>query len=143
MFQGPGDYHMTVRVDLPDGNISAPISNKLLVKYATAGEMKTRYDMVKCSLSRASFLSPNTDIFSHKGTVFHPILTLTFFFSVGSFGAPPVGNWGAWSQCSKTCGEGTQTRNRSCLNLPPVYHTSNTTNMEMRICYPITPCSCK
>lgn len=138
---------MTVRVDLPDGNISAPISNKFLVKYAPAGEMKTRYDMVKCSLSRASFFSPNTDIFSHKGNCLSAFcknyFNIHFFFSIGSFGATPVGNWGAWSQCSKTCGEATQTRNRSCLNLPPVYHTSNTTNVEMRICYPITPCSCK
>lgn len=63
---------MTVRVDLPDGNISAPISNKFLVKYAPAGKIKTRYDMVKCSLSRASFLSSNTDIFPTRGTVFHP-----------------------------------------------------------------------
>ena len=38
---------MTVRVDLPDGNISAPISNKFLVKYAPAGEIKTRFNMVK------------------------------------------------------------------------------------------------
>ena len=80
MYQGPGDYHMTVRVDLPDGNISAPISNKLLVKYATAGEMKTKHDMVKCSLSRASFLSPNTDIFLPQGNCFSPFCKYYFNF---------------------------------------------------------------
>ncbi|XP_078380264.1 uncharacterized protein LOC144663224 [Oculina patagonica] len=100
MFQRRGDYHMTVGVELPDGNFKAgEFLGKYLVKYAPAG----------------------------------------------SYGVAPVGDWGAWSQCSKSCGEGTQTRNRSCLNPPPVFQTPNTTNMdpEMRICYPIKPCSCK
>ncbi|XP_078380263.1 uncharacterized protein LOC144663223 [Oculina patagonica] len=98
MFQRRGDYHMTVGVELPDGNFKAgEFLGKYLVKYAPAG----------------------------------------------SYGVAPVGDWGAWSQCSKSCGEGTQTRNRSCLNPPPVFQTPNTTNMdpEMRICYPIKPCS--
>ena len=36
---------MTVRVELPDGSISEPISNKFLVKYAPAGEIKTRFNI--------------------------------------------------------------------------------------------------
>ena len=37
---------------------------------------------------------------------------------------------------------GTQSRNRSyCPNAPPVYWQRNTTDLEMRVCQPIRPCS--
>lgn len=55
------------------------------------------------------------------------------------YGYAPVGSWEAWSQCSKTCGIGTQSRKRSCLNPPPVYLRTKTT--EMRICQGVKPCS--
>ncbi|KAJ7376073.1 hypothetical protein OS493_037078 [Desmophyllum pertusum] len=77
------------------------------------------------------------------GSVSGPVSStfLVKYAPPGMYGAAPMGDWGAWSQCSKTCGLGTQARNRSCINPPPVYHTPNTTYTEMRICVPIKPCS--
>ena len=54
----------------------------------------------------------------HSITSFHHTINniqLAFWFSVdGNFT-----QWTAWSQCSKTCGNGFQTRYRSCINPPP------------------------
>ena len=41
----------------------------------------------------------------------------SFFFSVNGRWS----NWAAWSKCSKTCGNGTKTRLRTCTNPPPKY----------------------
>lgn len=58
----------------------------------------------------------------------------------GTYGDAPMGDWGEWSKCSRSCGLGTQSRSRSpCSDLPPVYKPRNAT--EMRVCQPMRPCS--
>ena len=50
------------------------------------------------------------------------------------------GQWGEWSnftECRPSCGEGNQTRERSCNNPPPANNGSscNGSDTEMRICH--------
>ena len=69
---------------------------------------------------------------------FHDFFTIISLFQ-GSFGDAPMRNWGQWSKCSKSCGVGTQSRNRSlCTDLPPVYQQRNET--EMRVCQAVRLC---
>ncbi|XP_074634158.1 uncharacterized protein LOC141892721 isoform X1 [Acropora palmata] len=76
-----------------------------------------------------------------NGSYSRPIGTefLVKYAPPGSFGDAPIRDWGQWSKCSKSCGIGTQSRNRSlCTDLPPVYQQRNET--EMRVCQPVRPC---
>ena len=46
------------------------------------------------------------------------------------------GSWGAWSQCSESCGEGNQTRLRSCDDPPPILGGKDCvgSNNDIKVC---------
>lgn len=56
---------------------------------------------------------------------------------------PHWGNWAPYNKCTRTCGDGIQTRSRVCNNPPPVYgmqckgHKTQTSLCRMRKCKPV------
>ena len=53
----------------------------------------------------------------------------TFIFSVDG----KWSNWGKWSQCSKTCGQGFKVKSRKCNNPPPKGNGLNCQGKSERI----------
>ena len=47
------------------------------------------------------------------------MLTSKWLYFITILVAGGYSNWSQWSQCSKTCGVGEKTRNRSCTNPSP------------------------
>ncbi|EDO32659.1 predicted protein [Nematostella vectensis] len=56
------------------------------------------------------------------------------------YGAASPGAWGEWSACSATCGDGTQSRDRTCIAPPPIYIKTRLNGVDSRKCLGIRAC---
>ncbi|XP_048588761.1 uncharacterized protein LOC5503828 isoform X2 [Nematostella vectensis] len=56
------------------------------------------------------------------------------------YGAASSGAWGEWSACSATCGDGTQSRDRTCIAPPPIYIKTRLNGVDSRKCLGIRAC---
>jgi len=95
----------------------------------------TGHNTTRFGHSLKTFFSESTSAYSALGALAimrYTNLRFTYLFiysCVSEASRPRWGEWGAWSMCSSSCGDGVQTRRRQCVNPS----TGNTVGSQL--CY--------